>query len=258
MDLGEPSDSPPILLIHGYVMSSWSWRLNIEALAIRHRVIALCLRGFGFSGKPKHSYTLESYAEFVEEFMRKLDIPRAHIVGHSMGGAIGLLLALNRPSRVGKLVLVASAGVRWNKAAWLSDFPFPVARIFSPLVFRRPVFRQILRKLGYHRPVVSEVYLDTFMRIMNRPGAAYAALKVGMELPAGLDRLHPRLSEIKHKPLLIWGHLDRVVPLAAGKRLRDLIDGARLEVIDDCGHCPNEEVANEFNQLLLDEFLEQV
>ena len=100
------------------------------------------------------------------------------------GGAIGLLLALNRPSRVGKLVLVASAGVRWNKAAWLSDFPFPVARIFSPLLFRRPVFRQLLRTLGYHRPVVSEVYLDTFMRILNRPGAAYAALKVGMELPA--------------------------------------------------------------------------
>ncbi len=254
VDLGEASEDPPILFINGFVMRSWSWRLNLEALATQHRVIAVCLPGFGFSDKPKLSYTLESYSQFMEEFLRKMQISRAHFVGHSMGGAIALLVALERPSLVGRLVLLASAGVRWNKAAWVSSVPLFLARLFSPVVFRRQVFRQLLRRLGYYRPVVSEIYLDTFMRILKSPGASYSALKVGMELPAGLERLYPRLSHVKHRPLLIWGRHDRVVPVRAGERIHELIEGSQLEIIEDCGHCPNEEAAEELNQLLLEYF----
>jgi len=112
--------------------------------------------------------------------------------------------------------------------------------------------KRILHLLGYEKPVVNEVYMDTYMRALNSPGFAFAAMKTAEEFSSGLDRLRTVIPDVPHKTLLIWGALDKVVPLKAGRILERRMPDAHLEVFEDCGHCPNEEDAERFNRAVLD------
>ena len=164
IDTGGHPDSIPVLLLHGYVMSSWAWRMNIEAFAVSHRVIVMCHKGFGFSEKPRSDYRLESLTDFVFEVLNRLNVKRCMVVGHSMGGAIAMRMALEQPDRVQRLVLVCSAGIRWQLPKFLTSLPMPILMSLSRILFSRPMMKRILRTVGYRRPVVDEVYMDTYMR----------------------------------------------------------------------------------------------
>lgn len=251
VDVGDERERPVLVLLHGYVMSSWSWRLNIEALATQFRVIALCHKGFGFSEKPKDVYTLESLGDFVMDALNVLRIQEFHLIGHSMGGAIAMNLSLAHPERVKRLVLLCSAGLRWELPRALHMIPIDVMRPTARLFFRRPVMQRLLQRYGYEKPVVNRVFMDTYMRAFQAPGAAYAAMKTAREFSSGLARIHPRIHEIRTKTLVLWGGKDRILPLSIGKRIAGKLDNGRLVVFEDCGHCPNEEDAGRFNHEVL-------
>lgn len=256
VDTGK-EDGPVLLLLHGYIMSSWAWRLNIEALGITHRVIAMCHQGFGFSDKPRADYRLESLGSVVLSLLDHLDIQECDVVGHSMGGAIALGLSSRAPSRFRRLVLVCSAGLPWRLPRVLTALPLPILVSLSGALFKRQVMKRILDLLGYEKPVVNEVYMDTYMRALRSPGFAFAAMKTAEEFSSGLDRLRTVIPHVPHKTLLIWGALDKIVPLRAGKILEGKMPNARLEIFEDCGHCPNEEDAERFNRAVL-EFVGEV
>ena len=251
IDTGVDSDSPPILLLHGYVMSSWAWRMNIEALGANHRVVALCHKGFGFSEKPRGDYRLESLADFVFEAMDALEIDQCTVVGHSMGGAIAMRMAIERPERISKMVLVCSAGVRWKLPKVLTSLPMPALVFLSRILFSRPLMKRILRTVGYEKPVVDEVFMDTYMRALHSPGFAYSAMKTAEEFSGSLARLHDDISSISHPVLLLWGAHDRILPVRVGEILQELLVNSDLKVLEDVGHCPNEEDAETFNALVL-------
>ena len=107
----EGSQGEPVVLIHGLGGYVENWLPSFDALAAQHRVVAVDLPGHGRTEKPKDaSYGVENLAGFVKDFMAARQIERAHVVGHSMGGAVATRLVLMHPATVDRLALVAPAG----------------------------------------------------------------------------------------------------------------------------------------------------
>lgn len=110
-DQGEGEGDIPLVLIHGLGGYISMWAKNLEPLAARHRVIAVDLPGYGKSDKPRSDYSMRFFAKAIHGLLDVLGIPRALLVGHSMGGQISVHLALTAPERVHGLVLSSPAGI---------------------------------------------------------------------------------------------------------------------------------------------------
>ena len=101
---------PPVVLVHGFGSSTFSWSANIDALAKSHRVYALDLKGFGLTAKPKDGvYHLKEYTRHLIAFLDEMKLETVVLVGHSMGGGVVTRLALLNPERVSALVLIDTA-----------------------------------------------------------------------------------------------------------------------------------------------------
>jgi len=108
----EKGTGTPLVLIHGYSSSTYSWKDVLEPLAKTFHVIAVDLKGFGFSAKPDGDYTRRAQAVLVTHLLEHLKIGKAWLCGNSMGGEVVLNVALANPERVAGLILVDSAGVK--------------------------------------------------------------------------------------------------------------------------------------------------
>jgi pimeloyl-ACP methyl ester carboxylesterase len=107
----EAGEGPPVILIHGFNYDLNAWNTNIDAFAGRFKVYALDLWGSGFSTREPMDYGFPLFAEQIRSFMDCLDIPRAHLVGHSMGGGTAIFFSVKYPGRVDRLVLIGSVGI---------------------------------------------------------------------------------------------------------------------------------------------------
>src|SRR3954447_19475174 len=117
VDAGE---GPPIVLIHGYGDTADGWRRVVPGLLAGHRVVAVDVPPFGRSGQPDERRLLDFYKEFFPELFDRLEIESATVIGHSLGGAITLHVALERPDLVNRLRLRAAGGGR-EAAPWGGD-----------------------------------------------------------------------------------------------------------------------------------------
>ena len=115
-----------ILLLHGFALSVEIWELNIFELSKNYTVIAIDLLGFGLTDKPKGKHDIEMFPLFVYEFMKKMSISKAHIIGHSMGGLIATKLAQMHAECVESLVLVSSAGFKTKIPIHFRIFSMPL------------------------------------------------------------------------------------------------------------------------------------
>ena len=110
----ERGTGTPIVLIHGFTSSTYSWKDVFEPLSKNFHVIAVDLKGFGFSGKPDGDYTRRAQAILVGHLLDYLKVERAWLCGNSMGGEVALNIALQNPQRVAGLILIDSGGVKVN------------------------------------------------------------------------------------------------------------------------------------------------
>jgi pimeloyl-ACP methyl ester carboxylesterase len=106
-----PADAPVVILLHGTAGSLENFCANYAAYAQNFRVIGLDMLGCGWTDKPDHDYLISDYADHVIGFMKEMDIQHASVVGVSLGSWVGASMALNHPERIGKLVMVAPAGI---------------------------------------------------------------------------------------------------------------------------------------------------
>ena len=214
----------PLLVLHGYNGScDYFYPHTIPVLGQERRVIAPDLPGNGLSGKlPAHN--LESYAEFVINFLDVLGLEQVDLMGHSMGGMIGIAAATKHPERFRKLVLVDSAGL--------------------PELVKRPWLAPI-KMLG-DSSIRQVSYYPTFVKIGIRARTPREGLKmVRTESVAGM------LEMIDMPTLILWGSRDRVVPLEHGAYMSQHIRGARLAIIRGAGHMPFYEKPRECNKIIL-------
>jgi len=252
----EEGSGPTLLLLHGLNGSTFGFRLLMPLLAPRFRTIALDLMGFGYSERPQHrDYSLGAQARLVAGFLDVLNIPKASVLGHSLGGAVAMHLALESPERVDRLILVSSATDRETRRGIRSSrlvrpmLPVVAAFTVQNQRFRRMSLRSACYDPAFMTPEIIEGYVaPTRVRGHLR---ALGAMMVDRRKDPPLDP-----SAITQPTLIVWGAADRWLPASHGERLRALIPDSRMTVIGKAGHLVLEEQPEESARVLVD-FLQE-
>lgn len=256
----EQGSGEPLLLLHGFLEWSYTWRRNLAFLAGRYRVIAPDLRGYGLSARESsRGHSLTDQARLVRRLMASVGVDHAVLCGHSMGGEIALRLAVDCPQAVRALVLV-------DASAYLRIEQHPARRLatrlpgLSSLAIRavardRRFVARALRQALYSPDLITEADIDAYVLPVRVPRAAATLVRILQD--ADFGAYAGRWSQVKCPTLLIWGENDPVVPLAQGERLARELPDSRLAVLPHCGHHPHVEYPDQFHEVLL-AFLEQL
>ena len=235
-------DLPPLVLIHGFGGDLNNWLFNQPALSEEREVIALDLPGHGRSQKDVGAGDLAALGGAVGALLDGLELGKAHLAGHSLGGAGALTVALDRPERVAALTLVAPAGLGPEiNGDYISGF---IA------AGRRKEMKGVLQQLFADESLVSRDMIEDILKYKRLDGAE-AALKAiaGAAFPEGRQAtvLRERLGDLACPVQAVWGVEDRIVPAAHGEGLPGSIAVHRLEGI---GHMAHMEAAGEVNRLI--------
>jgi pimeloyl-ACP methyl ester carboxylesterase len=236
----------PVLLVHGLGGSIESWTNNIEELAKTMRVIAIDLPGFGQSDKPKISYTIKFYRDFLVDFLKQIRVGKISVVGSSLGGHIAAEIAISHPGLVEKLVLTSPAG-----ALPRSFKGSPALRRYVKVLDAKTV--QEVKKTLYavdNKPVDNS-YAKTVLEKISMPGAKHAflsALRGSARAPRLTDR---KLRKIKAPILLIWGKEDIMIPVKFAEPFVKMRN-CRVVLLESCGHRPHAERPDLFNRIVAD------
>jgi len=257
----EGSQGSPVILIHGLGAYIEGWLPSFGVLAQKHRVYALDLLGHGRTDKvPNVSHKIAHLAQFVKDFMLTLGIEHAHVVGHSLGGAIGTRLALVQPAVVDKLVLVSSAGLG-------KEAPMPLRLLTVPIlgeILSRPSrsgSASFARMIVHDPATITEEFIERDYQLSLLPGMQKSVLRVvraNVNLFGQSESMYgpnvKGLASIMNPVLVVWGRQDPVVPVAHADIAAEGLPNVRVHVFDNCGHYPILEHTQSFNELLL-EFL---
>mgnify|MGYP001304948702 CR=1 FL=1 len=236
-------DGDPVLLLHGFGGDLNNWMFNQLALAETRVVYALDLPGHGGSGKDVGAGDVASLTEAVVAFMDALGLQKAHLAGHSMGGAVALQLALNNPDRVASLSLVCSAGLGPEiNGDYISGFVGAARR--KDL---KPVVQQLFADAG----LVTRDLLDDLLKYKRIDGAQEALDALSNGIFGGGRQtlvLADRLGDLKAPVQAIWGQDDKIVPPAHAEK----IPSENRHVLDGAGHMVHMEKAADVNRLIAD------
>lgn len=232
----------PMILIHGFGGDLNNWLFNHAALAAHRAVYALDLPGHGESAKDVGDGSLDMLADTVTGFMDVLGIASAHVVGHSMGGAVALRIADRLPTRVRSLVLIGSAGLGEDiNAAYIDGFV--AAR-------ERRAMKPLLAELFVDTGLVTRQLVDDMLKYKRLEGvdAALAALAATLFRDGRQQTVMSDVPARLGKPVLvIWGEADRIIPArhapAEGGRVR-------VALLPGQGHMVQMEAAGEVNRLI--------
>lgn len=259
----EAGSGTPVILLHGLGATNASMLPTFWELARDHRVIAPDLPGFGDSGKPIRSYDAGFYASWLRDFLDKVGVGRALIIGNSMGGRVAIEAALAAPERVERLALLAPSPAFIKKREMVG-----VVRLLRPELALVPVplpRRLVLRNLKsmFAQPdrledAWYEAAVDEFLRVFSSPRGRIAffsaARQIYLEEPHGESGFWDRLPELSRPALFIWGDRDRLVPASFARHVEKAVPEAESVVLEDCGHVPQFELPERTHQLVREFF----
>lgn len=260
----EGSGTVPIVLVHGFGASSFSWRNNLRPIAAAgYTVYAPDMRGFGLSDKSwDGDMSHAAQADRLAAFMDAAGIDRAVLAGNSMGGNIIAHFALKYPQHVRGLIFVDAAVYTGAPNAPLVStlLQFPPIRRWGQHAVRFLLAddtrnADTIKSAWYDSSKVTRDVLSGYRRALRTSNWDLGLLAMSRE--SGQNDLSGRLGEITAPTLIIWGEHDTWINPANGPRLQQAIAGSQLRVIPRAGHVPHEEQPAEFNQLVI-EFLGSV
>jgi pimeloyl-ACP methyl ester carboxylesterase len=229
---------PVVVLVHGLGSRKEDWLPVLEPLSQKYRLLVPDQIGFGKSDKPLLDYCVQTYVDFLNEFLRQLKVEKASLVGASLGGWIAALYAVElsggaRLVPVEKMVLVDAAGLKHDTPSNLN--PSTLAGM-----------RGLMEKVFYDTSWLGE---DALRKVFTDKLSAHDGYTVHSLLSnpvIATEGLDDRLGSIKTPTLVIWGKQDKLVPLSSGERYAAGIAGAKLVTFEKCGHAPPAEKTEEF------------
>ena len=240
VDVGE---GPPVVLLHGFASSIENWLTVMPKLVQDHRVIAIDLRGFGWTDRPVADYSPAAQAKLLKAVLDERKVNKVSIVAHSWGSSVALAFALEYPAQVDRLALYD---------AWVYDSQLPsmfhmarakgLGEVLFGLFYSERYDERLT--LGFYNPdVVSQALGDDVERAFDRPGTRAAALETvrGMRF----EDMEGKSKSITAPTLLLWGREDLVTPVSIGEKLVRQLPNARLNVYPRCGHFPMLEAISE-------------
>jgi pimeloyl-ACP methyl ester carboxylesterase len=235
---------PPLVLLHGFASSIYTWKDVLPLLAQEHDVVALDFPGFGQSDCPS-DLSFDEYPAVVLGLLDRLGLSRASLVGNSMGGAVAVAVAAEQPLRVERLVLLDAAGFNLDEkdrpAAIRLVGSGPVAAVLDRLPLRRLIVGMSLRQVFFDDALVTRERIDEYLEPVLRGGTPQAirSLLASRSLhPATVEGL---LAKVVAPALIVWGREDEWIPLRDAGRFAAALPGSRVVVLDRCGHMPQEE-----------------
>ncbi len=259
---------PPLVLLHGLLGGSFSWRRNLEAFSRQHTVFAVDLPGLGESDAPRHlDCSMQAQASRVSSLLEQLKLEKVDLVGCSWGGAIAMFLAAQseraqserKTGRIRSLVLAAPVNPWSNLGA--RRVRFLKGRLGRTLLrmtwpVSRPLHRLVLERMYGDPRRVPAGTIEAYSSLIMRPGRVHNILNTLHSWEKDVNALRAAIPRIRVRSLLIWGNRDGAVDVRSGEALRRALPQCELALIDDAGHLPFEETPDEFNQLVLD-FIDQ-
>jgi pimeloyl-ACP methyl ester carboxylesterase len=252
---------PALLLVHGLLGYSFSWRYAIPVFAEQSTVHAVDMLGVGFSDRPKGlDCCLRASADRLLRFMDAAAIDSCDLLGTSHGGAVAMMAAALAPERVRRLILVAPVNP-WSQhgkgmAAFLTNPAVkPIFLTVAP--FLEWIHGFLLQRLYGDRKRIRPGTLKGYSAPFTTPGAFRYGLSVLKTWQRDLDALEAALPRIAHIPaLIIWGGLDNAVDPKSARKLCEQFHSCRVRIFEGVGHLPYEEVPDEFNREV-DEFISE-
>lgn len=253
---------PPLLLIHGFLGYSFSWRFNMEGLSQHFSVYAIDLPGCGFSERTDCAEcTLTGDAERVLRFMEVVGIENADVVGSSRGGGLSIILTAiaartNHLDRIRRLVLVSPINP-WSSHGKVLTRLLATTLGGLYVVHVQPRLRIIAKRylmaLYGDQSRVSPGTFEGYTVGLDPAGSFEHLLKILRSWHEDLAAIYQALSEISGMPtLLLWGSRDRAVYPSSIHQLQRHLKNSALVMFPGAGHMPYEEVPDEFNRVLCD------
>jgi pyruvate dehydrogenase E2 component (dihydrolipoamide acetyltransferase) len=234
------SGDETVVLIHGYGGDLDNWQFTYDALAAQRTVYALDLPGHGESTKGLRGGDLDDLTDAVAAFMDALEIDRAHLVGHSLGGAIAVGLAQKHPARVRTLTLIGSAGLGPEiDAAYITGFAAANSRA---------ALKPQLTKLFGNADLVTRRLVDDVLKYKRLEGVEAAlTLLAQAAFPDGRQRriFRDELGFLPQRVQVIWGESDAIIPVAHSHGLP-----VNVHVLPGHGHMVQLEAAGEVNAII--------
>jgi pimeloyl-ACP methyl ester carboxylesterase len=250
----DEGQGPPLILLHGYGGSMWQWEYQ-QPLTAQFRVITPDLIGSGLSDKPAIDYRPEELIDSIRGLMDELGLPTATLIGNSMGGGVAIGMALTYPERVHRLVLIdglpdhvrerlvsplMQRAINTHAPAWLARF--------GALFLGNRTMEAVLKEIVYDPRLVTPLVLDRSNRNRQRADMITPLLSLRNSLPLWEQHFAPRLKDIRHSTLILWGEHDRLFPPQVGRDLHTIIPHSKLIVIPDAGHIPQWEQPQAVNR----------
>jgi pimeloyl-ACP methyl ester carboxylesterase len=239
---------PPVVLIHGMVNSSRHWESVAQRLAADFTVIAPDLIGHGDSATPRGDYSLGAHAAVIRDLLAAIDVERATIVGHSLGGGVAMQFFYQFPQRTERLVLVSSGGLGHEVSPLLRGAALPGASALLTLA-AHPRLVTALSEAGERlrdRGSGTGVYLQAIARALRPLSAAGARHAFLQTLRSVIDVRGQRVSArdrlylLRSMPtLIVWGERDHTIPLAHGRDAHAAIPGSRFVTLPSAAHFPH-------------------
>lgn len=256
--VADAGEGPPILLIHGYGDTADGWRRVVPGLLKDHRVVALDMPPFGRSDDAPEGKLLDFYSEFFPNFLDELELERTTVIGHSLGGAVSLRLAIENPDRVERLGLVAPAGLG-NAPPWWWHALTARALWQGALALPSPITDTIVRQ-GLKGFLGLRLFADPhrlgreIKHLVDMHGTRKDLSKLLAAGHACIDsytgRLLEQSADLEIPLWMLWGRQDGLVPSLHARAFSRAHPDAKVYVLDDCGHYPHIEFPTRFNQLL--------
>jgi pimeloyl-ACP methyl ester carboxylesterase len=254
-EVGE-NNPDTILMIHGFLGSSYDFIDVMNALKDRYHVIAVDLIGFGLSEKPiDFDYAKQNQAQGLVKFLDTLGIDEVTIMAHSMGGEVSIHLAHDFPDYVKEMILIGSGG-------YVEENPNPLMPANLPMVVYDYVVRNYYIQRTFFLSAYAQDEIDTGRITYHDFDEMYYVNKT---IPGNILQAFTRdndsgstnekLAHILQPTLLIWGEFDSFIPLATGIKLQlAMADVAQLVVMEDAGHLPFDTYFEEF-MIHVEEFI---
>jgi pimeloyl-ACP methyl ester carboxylesterase len=240
----------PVVLLHGYGLSTYSWRYLVDRLVQRqhYQVYAVDLKGFGKSPKPiDGAYSVHDQARLIARLIAAERLCDVTLIGHSLGGGVALVTTLDAmqtdPGRIASLVLI-------DPASYRSPLPFFVRVVRAPIVgdllllLTPPPIKAwaLLYQSYYDAGKISPEAISTYAATLRGRGARHALRETLRQLPpADAEQLEAQYPTIAVPTLIVWGRHDRIIPLDVGRRLHAAIAGSELIILEASAHISHEE-----------------
>ena len=251
----EAGAGPVLLMLHGHEQNAASWRRVMPALARDRRVIAVSLPGHGGTAPPVDGYAPSRHlAPLIADFLDALGIGPVDVVGHSVGGAVALHLALADPTRLRTLTLVASAGlgrgvnplIALDTLPGLGEFAIMLSRLPGGHLQRTMLSAAMLFAQPWRVPADFFAEAHALGRRAGQLEASTALARAMFDASGQREVLLDRLHTLTVPSLVIWGAWDLVLPAHQGRAAVERLPHGRLALFAGCGHMPHVEQPDRF------------